>query len=257
MATVTLTRIAHSSVLLDFDGAVILTDPWFSEKPGYHHGELYGVSLDQLPPLTGVITSHGHYDHFDMQGFRPYPDKAVPMVVKREPGEMAKTARHVGFTNLIEMEAWETTMLGPVKVTALPAKHGVPEITYMLERDGLTVYFGGDTLFIPELRVIPAHFPQIDLALLAVNGLEIRPLGNKKVVMDAQDAAAFCALLQPRYAVPMHYTFTGGAVIDHLVLKYTGTADEFLQVMAMQASQTSTRVLAPGEAFRIDARREH
>ena len=254
MATVTLTRIAHSSVLLDFDGAVILTDPWFSEKPGYHHGEPYGVTLNHLPPLTGVIASHGHYDHFDMQGFQPYPNKAVPIVVKREKGEMAKTARQVGFTNLIELEAWEATMLGPVKVTALPAKHGVPEITYMLERDGLTVYFGGDTLFIPELRAIPAYFPSIDLALLAVNGLEIRPLGNKKVVMDAQDAAAFCALLQPRYAVPMHYTFTGGTITDHLMLKYTGTVAEFLQSMAVQAPQTLTRVLAPGEALGINSR---
>ena len=34
MATLTITRIAHSSVLIDFDGHRVLTDPWFSEKFG-------------------------------------------------------------------------------------------------------------------------------------------------------------------------------------------------------------------------------
>jgi len=62
----TLTRIAHSSTLLDFDGQPILTDPWYSEKPGYYHGEPYGIALADLPRLTGVVVSHDHYDH----GFR-------------------------------------------------------------------------------------------------------------------------------------------------------------------------------------------
>ncbi len=55
MCRLTLTRIAHAFVLLDFDGHVILTDPWFSEKPGYFHGEPYGVALADLPRLAGVI----------------------------------------------------------------------------------------------------------------------------------------------------------------------------------------------------------
>jgi L-ascorbate metabolism protein UlaG (beta-lactamase superfamily) len=35
----TLTRVVHAAVLLDFDGHQVLTDPWLSEKPRYHHGE--------------------------------------------------------------------------------------------------------------------------------------------------------------------------------------------------------------------------
>jgi L-ascorbate metabolism protein UlaG (beta-lactamase superfamily) len=31
-----------------------------------------------LPPLAGVVVSHGHYDHFDLDAFAAYPDKAVP-----------------------------------------------------------------------------------------------------------------------------------------------------------------------------------
>jgi hypothetical protein len=53
----------------------------------------------------------------------------------------AKTALKVGFTNVIEMDAWESTSFGSVTVTA-----GMPEITYLLQAGGATVYFGGDTL---------------------------------------------------------------------------------------------------------------
>jgi L-ascorbate metabolism protein UlaG (beta-lactamase superfamily) len=248
MAQLTITRIAHSSVLVDFDGHRVLTDPWFSERFGYYHGEPYGITLEDLPRLDGVVVSHGHYDHYDMQAFQAYPDKQVPIAVKRG---IAQNARKVGFTNVIEMDAWETTTFGPITVTAVPGKHGVPEITYMLQADGLIVYFGGDTLLIPELSEIPQRFGQIDVALLAINGLRIRIQGNKQVVMNAQDAAELCRIIQPRYAVPIHYTFTGGPIMDRLVLKYAGTPQEvtqqFQQAAARLAPETGVRVLAPGE----------
>jgi L-ascorbate metabolism protein UlaG (beta-lactamase superfamily) len=252
MTTVTLTRIAHASVLIDFDGEQILTDPWFSERFGYYHGEPYGVTLEHLPHLAGVVVSHGHYDHYDMQAFQAYPDKQVPMAVKRG---IATAARKVGFSHVVEMDAWETTSFGPITVTAAPGKHGVPEITYLLQAGGATVYFGGDTLLIPELSEIGKHCPQIDVALLAINGLRIRPQGNRKVVMDAKDAAELCRILQPRYAVPTHYSFTGGPLMDTLFLKYAGSpsalTQQFQQATANLAPATSVRVLAPGEPLVI------
>lgn len=249
MSHITVTRLAHSMALIDFNGQIILTDPWFSEKPGYHPGEPLGMTLEALPRLAGVIVSHDHYDHYDMEAFQAYPDKSVPFLVKRG---IAEKARKAGFTNITELDAWETATVGSITITAAPGKHGVPEITYLLAADGLTVYFGGDTLLIPELRDIPRRFPQIDLALLAVNGLQIRPLLNRPVVMNAQEAGEFCGLLHPRFAVPMHYTFTGGALSDHLLLKYNGTAEEFAQAAARHAPETTVRILLPGQPLVIE-----
>jgi L-ascorbate metabolism protein UlaG (beta-lactamase superfamily) len=112
----TITRIGHASILLDFAGYKVLTDPWFSEKFGYYHGEPYGITLEHLPYLDAVVVSHGHYDHYDMQAFQAYPDKQVPMAVKRG---IAQAARKVGFSNVVEMDAWETTSFGPLTVTAI------------------------------------------------------------------------------------------------------------------------------------------
>lgn len=252
MATLTITRIAHSSVLIDFDGQRVLTDPWFSEKFGYYHGEPYGITLETLPRLSGVVVSHDHYDHYDMQAFQAYPDKQVPIAVKRG---TEKKARRVGFANVIDMEAWETTTFGPISITAAPGKHGVPEITYVLQAGGLSVYFGGDTLLIPELSEIPQRFPRIDVALLAINGLQIRFLRNRQDVMNPQDAAEFCRISRPHYAVPIHYTYTGGPIMNTLALKYAGTPrellQEFQQAAAKLAPETTVRILAPGEPLQV------
>ena len=247
---VVVTRIGHATVLLDFDGCRILTDPWFSERWGYYHGEPYGLTLAELPHLDGVIVSHDHYDHFDLHTFRHYPDKSVPMLLKRG---LAAKARAAGFHNVRELDAWETTTLGPLTITAAPGKHKVPEITFVLEGLGLSVYFGADTLLIPELREVARRFPRIDLALVPVNGLQIRPMFNRQVVMNAKEAAELCALLRPRVAVPIHYAFTGGPIQDRLVLKYTGTAEEFAREAAQHTPGTSVRILAPGEPLVVMA----
>jgi L-ascorbate metabolism protein UlaG (beta-lactamase superfamily) len=204
----TVTRVNHASVLLDFDGQTILTDPWFSEKPGYHPGEPRRVALADLPPLAGVLVSHGHYDHYDMEAFRAYPDKAVPMIVKRG---TARAACVAGFTRVTELDPWERARLGPLSVTATLAKHKVPENTYILQGRGHTVYFGGDTLLIPGLRAIAPRFPRIDLALLAINGLRLRP-----------------------------YTVWPRQVLD-----------AFTQAVARRAPETAVHVLSPGQPLQI------
>jgi L-ascorbate metabolism protein UlaG (beta-lactamase superfamily) len=81
------------------------------------------------------------------------------------------------------------------------------------------VFFGADTLRIAELDQIATRFGELDLALLPINGLAIRPLLNRQVVMNAAEAADLTAALRPRLAVPIHYAFTGGPVRDRILLK--------------------------------------
>jgi L-ascorbate metabolism protein UlaG (beta-lactamase superfamily) len=252
----TVTRVVHASVLLDFAGAAILTDPWFSQRPGYYWGEPLGIALADLPRLAGVAVSHDHYDHYDMAAFAAYPDKAVPIVVKRGTGDKA---RAVGFRTVAELEPWETTALGPVNVTAAPGRHSVPEITYVLQAGEATVYFGGDTLLIPGLSEIARRFPRIDLALLPINGLMLRPMLNRKLVMGPEEAGGLCGILRPRVAVPIHYTYTAGPIRDRVLLKYAGTSEEvlarFARAVAACAPSTTVKALKPGEPLSLGASR--
>ncbi|MQY07120.1 MBL fold metallo-hydrolase [Actinomadura macrotermitis] len=246
MAT-TITRVAHACALLDFDGRRVLTDPWFSEKRGYRRGEPLAFTPAELPPLAAVVASHDHYDHFDVDAFAAYPDRSVPFVVKRGMGDKARKA---GFTGVIEVEPWESVDLGGLRVTAAPAAHGVPEVTFVVQDAGTTVYFAADTLRIPELDEVAERFPPIDLALLPVNGLRIRPL-RRQVVMSAEQAAELCAVLRPAVAVPVHYAFTAGPVRDRLFLGYDGTPERFARAVARHAPATAVRILPPGRPLTL------
>ncbi|MBO2451838.1 MBL fold metallo-hydrolase [Actinomadura barringtoniae] len=246
----TVERVVHACTLIDFDGARILTDPWFSERPGYRQGESRSVeSAAGLPELAGIVISHGHYDHCDVAALAAYPDKDVPMATA--PG-VADRLRAAGFTNVTELADWQSTELGPVRVTATPARHSVPEATFMLQEGGSSVFFGADTLRVPELDEVAARFPEIDLALLPINGLSIRPMFNRKVVMDAEDAADLTRALRPRLAVPIHYAFTAGPVRDALFLKLQrDRPDLYRDAAADVAPDTDVRILAPGETLAL------
>jgi L-ascorbate metabolism protein UlaG (beta-lactamase superfamily) len=245
-------RIVHATVLLDFGGAHILTDPWFSQRPvfGYLHGEPTAVANPaDLPPLSGVVISHRHYDHCDLGAFAAYPDKNVPFAVVRG---LADRVRAAGFPNVVELNPWESTHLGPVRVTAAPAKHGVPEVTFVLQADGESVFFGADTLRIAELDEVAKRFPELDLALLPINGLRIRPALNRQVVMDAVEAAELTSVLRPRLAVPIHYAFTGGPIFDRVMLKLDRDRPElYHQAVDDVAPDTAVHVLAPGQPLSL------
>ena len=244
-APLTVTRIAHATVLLDFGGLKVLTDPWFTEKAHYHQGERLGIALKDLPRLDLIIASHAHYDHFDMVAMAEYPHKDVPFLVGPE---MIDAARAAGFTQVRELKAWEAWRQGPFKVTGVPARHKVPEITFMIEAQGSTVYFGGDTLFIPELRQLPKMFPSIDLALLSVNGLSVF---GEPVVMSAEEAGELAGVLKARVAIPIHYRFVGSWFTDTVVLGRNGTPERFVSATKRMAPNTVVQVLEPGQPLVI------
>jgi L-ascorbate metabolism protein UlaG (beta-lactamase superfamily) len=255
MTRLRLRRVVHSSILIEFDNHTILTDPWFSQLYGHHWGEPVGMALTDLPKLTGVLSSHKDYDHFDMKAFAAYQDKQVPMIVRK--GSEA-IASEVGFMNVKGLETWQTAQLGPIKITATPAKHkeelGVPQNTYILQYHDATVFFGGDTLLIPEFKEVARRFPNIDVALLPINGLTIRPLGNKRVVMNAEDAATLASWLSPKIVIPIHYRYTPSWYRRPLI-RFERNPEPFVKAVTHRAPKTEVRVLTPGEMLEVDSTR--
>ena len=69
-------RLGHSTLLLKLQGRFWLTDPVPSERaspfsfmgPKRFHAP--PISIDALPPITGVLLSHDHYDHLDFDAIQ-------------------------------------------------------------------------------------------------------------------------------------------------------------------------------------------
>ena len=104
-------------------------------------------------------------------------------------------------------------------MTAAPGQHGVHEITFVIQGGGRAVFFGGDSLRVPELDTIPDRFDHVDMAILPTNGLCIRPMNLQQVVMNADEAAGLTAVLNPTLAVPHHYAFHSGWLGDRMITK--------------------------------------
>ncbi|THV30030.1 MBL fold metallo-hydrolase [Glycomyces paridis] len=241
---VSVTRIAHSCMLISLGEDVFLTDPWFADhSPVYRAGEPRSHTAADLPALTGVLVSHAHRDHSDLDALASAGRRNVPVVGDPSVADRAKTA---GLESFHGPRWWASTTLGSTRITAVPARHKVPETTFVLSREDTTVYFAGDSLYIPELDEIPRRFGHLTLALLPTNGLRIRPLFNRKVVMDAEDAARLTAVLDPDVVVPHHYAFSSGPVGDRLLTNKDRDPENYRRAAARLAPRTEVRILPTG-----------
>lgn len=244
MTTLTVTRIAHACQLIQIGDLRVLTDPWFTETAAYLQGEPLASDVASLGRLDAIVVTHEHYDHCDLDALvSGGVDLATPLF---GPGTVTAIAEGKGFTNLHTIEAWESATVGGLTVTATPGQHGVHEVTFVLQADGRTVFVGGDSLYIPELDEIPRRFGKIDLAILPVNGLCARQANMMQLVMDAEQAAALTAVLDPTVALPQHYAFSSGQLGDRMWTRGDQDPRHYTDALAHIAPQVAARIVLPG-----------
>ena len=181
---VTISWLGHATLLINFYGRRILTDPVFGESIGIHlPGRVtFGprrlvrcaLTPDELPPLDLVLQSHAHMDHLDLRSWKQL--RKGPAVVMAP--DNARYIRGLGFAPITELRWGETTEINGVRVTAVEVKHWGQRIpwgrshgynAYLLERNGRTILFGGDTAYTDSFRQVCDN-RRIDVAILPIGG---------------------------------------------------------------------------------------
>ncbi len=240
-ADLSVTRIVHASLILEMRGTRVVVDPWFESGWMIRQQEPLGLTPDGLPSFAAVLVTHRHHDHFDPRALRRLA-ATVPEVIAR-PELHARLAR-LGFRRVTDLGWWDRTRVGDMDITAVPARHGVPENGYVLAAGGVTAYVAGDTRYYDELVDVATVFPALDVAVLPVGGLRL--LGFPRE-MGPGDAARAAAVLGARRLIPMGYGEEGAFPLRWHALR---PVERFVKACAERGiDRQRIVVLEPGESW--------
>jgi L-ascorbate metabolism protein UlaG (beta-lactamase superfamily) len=175
--------LGHATVLLDFLGATVLTDPALEPRVGVGRGRIKlgprrliepALTADELPPTDVLLLSHSHMDHTDLGTLRRL-ERETPIVVHRGNRDLVRR-----FRSVTELQWGEAASVAGVRIEAIPARHwGARVLTdthrgyggYLLQRDGTTVLFAGDTAYTDQLTPLGRRH-RIDLAILPIGAYD-------------------------------------------------------------------------------------
>jgi L-ascorbate metabolism protein UlaG (beta-lactamase superfamily) len=160
--------------------------------------------------------------------------------------------RSKGFHNVTEMAPGDVLSYRGVTIRATIAVHsGKREprgpvalaIGYVIEAGPATVYFAGDTDIFPGMTgLVPG---ELDVALIPVWGWGL-VLGDGH--LNPRSAADAVALLQPRFAVPIHWGTLAVAGLHRLRFqRMENPPHEFAEAVAGLGLDTEVLITRPGE----------
>lgn len=221
-ARVAVLWVGHATALVQLDDKFILTDPVFTDSVGQLSRRLVepGIEPAHLPPIDAVLISHMHFDHLSL-GSLELIERKVRWAVLPEGGLQYLTDFAFAAD---ELSTWQSKRRDGLRITAVPVQHAgwryaldAPWMDgaragYVIEYRGLTVYFGGDTAYVPQyFRATAQRFPSIDLALLPIAPIHPREFMHSRH-MDPHEALAAFQELGARWMVPIHFdTFVNSA----------------------------------------------
>jgi L-ascorbate metabolism protein UlaG (beta-lactamase superfamily) len=246
-----LTYLGHATVMIELDGVRILTDPVLGPRLGPLRR--LGPTPDpaEFGAVDGVLISHGHPDHFHQASLRAIPGAPLLVVPRGLGPNASRDGRDVR-----EVSANDRVDFGPVRVTAVPARHGrwprqrgARPLGFLIE-GSMRVYFAGDTALYPGMAKLAGR---VDVALLPVGRWGPRRGPVRLSPSTAVDAAT---LVGAGVAIPIHWgtLYVPGFAAGRWGWGSLDAGDAFATEAADRAPGLDVRVLRPGESTDLDPR---
>lgn len=210
--------LGHATVLLNFFGVTVLTDPVLFPRCGVRFPFFTvgpkrltqpALTVAELPPIDLVLLSHAHFDHLDTRTLYRF-HRRTQVVTAPRTRDLLRWTKLRDITEL-PWNASHTveTPAGPLLVRAIQVNHWGARLQYdnfrgyngyVLEREGRRVIFAGDTALTSDFAALHDGRPY-DLAIFGIGAYQpwIRAhCTPEQAIAMADDAGA-------RYIMPVHH----------------------------------------------------
>ncbi|MHC1479594.1 MBL fold metallo-hydrolase [Frateuria aurantia] len=209
-------RLGHSTILLKLQGRYWLTDPVFSKRaspvqwagPARFHAP--PISIDELPPIAGVILSHNHYDHLDHAAVLQLDAKTETFIAPLGVGDQLM-AWGISPGKIEQLDWWQSTLAHGLKLTATPAQHfsgrGLRDsdqslwASFVIQDRDLRIFFSGDSGYFDGFKAIGDAYGPFDLTLMETGAYDPR---WAFVHMQPEQTLQAHLDLRGRWLLPIH-----------------------------------------------------
>lgn len=208
--------LGHASFYIQLNGVRIITDPVFGKISGIvpRYSELPCAPSD-FTDINYVLLSHAHRDHCDETSLKQLAAKnKFTLLTSLETGKIVDS----WISGLNYQEAgWFQQYSLPntnLKIIYLPTQHWSNRYgwdtnrflwgAFMIEADGINIYFGGDSGYCEYPKEIAKIFPNIDIAIIGV-GAYTPSFMMQDVHTNPQEAVQMFHDLKAKTMIPMHY----------------------------------------------------
>ena len=215
---VTISWLGHATVLIDFFGIKILTDPVLAARAGIRIGPLVigpkryiapALSIEELPPIDLVLLTHAHMDHLDTWtlrrlGGRPrvVTARAISDLLDRK---KFRAIHELDWGGTHSFDEWDP----PLRIEALPVVHWGARMRhdshrgycgFLLERAGCRICFAGDTARTSTFAALGDR-GGVDVFIVPIGAYDPWIANH----CNPEEAVAMADEARARYLVPIHH----------------------------------------------------
>lgn len=209
----TVAWLGHATVLINFYGTWLLTDPVLRSHVGVSvAGMTFGprrlvqpaLSLKELPPLDGLLISHAHMDHCDMGTLRRLP-RSTHAVVQRNNHDLVRR-----FQQRSALAWGEAVELDGTRIESLEVNHwGARKLTdshrgyggFLITKRDKAIVFGGDTAYTKAFARLRPRL-KIELAILPIGAYDPYVYAHA----NPEQSWAMRREMGATYILPMHHS---------------------------------------------------
>ncbi|MFO0582168.1 MAG: MBL fold metallo-hydrolase [Anaeromyxobacter sp.] len=211
------TWIGHATALVELDGARVLTDPVFSDRcspstlVGPKRFQAPPIALDALPPIDLVVVSHDHFDHLDMATVKALAARGSRFAVPLGVGAHLE-AWGVPAGQVAELDWEESATVGPLTVTATPARHysgrnplrrdGTLWSSWVVAGPAHRFFFSGDSGYFDGFARIGEKHGPFDLTLVKIGACDRT---WQQIHMSPAEAVRVHQDVRGKVLVPVHW----------------------------------------------------